>query len=500
MKYTIRMRLFVIMTGLIVFFVFLSWLLNDRLLEKYYLYDKKNNLVKTYHTINDLFNEAAADLELKLEKLENIKGIRIVVRDRDFKPIYDSMFGSEVPRYNASNRLPRRNILLAFKSRIDRLIKDKGIWIGVYKDSRLNTEFINLAARLDNGHYLMLTTPNAVIKDSVAIANRFFMFTGFFTILVGSFLVFMLSGKFIKPILDLKELAQKMAGLDFSRKYSGGTGDELDDLGQSINSLSEQLETSISELRAANEKLQQDIERERKIDEMRKEFISNVSHELKTPIALIQGYAEGLKMNIIEDEQSRNFYCEVIADEAAKMNRLVKQLLDLARIESGNVPVERVNFNISALLQKALKKNELLFKEKEVRVETKIDPDLFVNADHDLSEQIINNYLSNALNHLEKPNLIKIRTASLNGKIRTSVFNTGKHIPEEDLERIWISFYKIDKARTREYGGTGLGLSIVRAIQEAHGNSYGCANVEGGVEFWFELDEAANGDGALNIQ
>lgn len=487
MKLGIRWKIFFAMTGLIVFFVFLSWFINDRLLEKYYLYSKKNSLIQTCHLINDLYRQDSADIGLQLEKLENIKGVRVVVTDNNFVIKYASFFRETNPSQISQGKVPnrRKGPLFLLRSRYVKPIKAGEV--KVIKDPRLNTEIIYLASRLDNGYYLLLTAHKAALKDSVVIASRFLVFTGLFTLFVGGMAVFLLSGRLIKPILEIKDIAQRMAHLDFSRKYSGRTGDELDELGESINSLSDQLERSISNLRQANEKLQQEID-------LRKEFISNVSHELKTPIALIQGYAEGLKVNVIEDDENKNFYCDVITDEAAKMNRLVKQLLELARIESGAISLERVNFDVSVLLMKVLKKHEILFKEKGICLETEIEANLYVNGDIDFCEQIINNYLSNALNHLDGFNTIRIRARRLGEKTRVFVYNTGRHIPEEERDKIWTSFYKMDKARTRDYGGTGLGLSIVRAIQEAHGNQFGVDNHEGGVEFWFELDSVNHVD------
>ncbi|NLW56525.1 MAG: HAMP domain-containing protein [Firmicutes bacterium] len=491
MRRTIRFRLFVIITGLIAFFVFVSWVLNGQLLERFYLLNKKNSLLQTYQAINNLFrdnNDNNTEIELELEKLENIKGVRIIVADRNYRIKYSSFLREVNPRLLPQDQPSNRRMDPLFLLKTSSKQQIRAGQIKVIKDPRLNIEIICLATRLDNGDYLLLSTPKAAIKESAMIANRFSLFTGFFTIMAGGILAGILAGRFIKPILELKEIAEKMAQLDFNRKYCGKTGDELDELGESINSLSVQLESSIANLRKANEKLQQEVERERRIDEMRKEFISNVSHELKTPIALIQGYAEGLKLNVIEDDESKNFYCDVIRDEAAKMNRMVKQLLELARIESGSIPLARVNFNLSHFLTKVLEKKALLFQEKAIRLETEIEEGLFVNADPDLTEQVINNYLSNALNHVNDFRIIRVRARRWPGKTRVSVYNTGEHLPENELDKIWISFYKIDKARTREDGGTGLGLSIVRAIQEAHGNAYGVNNIAGGVEFWFELD------------
>jgi two-component system sensor histidine kinase VanS len=496
MKLSVRLRLFAMMSGLIIFFIVLSWVCNARLMGKFYFNNKKNTLVKTYHVIDAIYHGDIEKIALQLEKIENDQGLLITIINTDYTVLYDSWFKDKTPRPKPPNHAPPKNPRspeVFLRSNAKELKADRMI-IKVFTDLRINADLVFLGAVLKNGDNLLLRTSIAAIKENVAIANRFLFITGLFTILIGSLLVFILTGRFTRPILDLKEIAQKMARLDFSKKYSGNFQDEIGELGQSINSLSEQLEISISALTKANRKLQADIERERQIDEMRKSFISNVSHELKTPIALIQGYAEGLKVNVIDDAASKNFYCDVIMDEAAKMNRLVKQLLELAKLESGSLPLERENFDLGKLLEQVLKRNQLLFKETQARLETDLAATIYVNGDIDLIEQVVNNYLSNALNHVSGAKLIRV-SSELNGtKLRIKVFNSGTPIPEESLAKIWSSFYKVDKARTREYGGSGLGLSIVRAIQEAHGNAYGVSNVAGGVEFWAEFDRILPGE------
>ena len=223
---------------------------------------------------------------------------------------------------------------------------------------------------------------------------------------------------------------------------------------------------------------------------MRTEFIGNVSHELKTPIALIQGYAEGLKEGISDDPESRAFYCEVIMDEANKMNQLVKNLLTLNQLEFGEEEVAFERFDIVELIQGVLQSNEILIQQKEAEVRLHAEQPVYVWADEFKVEQVVRNYLSNALNHLDNERIIDIRLTVREDaqKVRVSVFNTGVRIPQEDKEQIWNKFYKVDKARTREYGGHGIGLSIVRAIMESFHQEYGVDNYENGVAFWFELD------------
>ncbi|MEQ8237221.1 MAG: ATP-binding protein, partial [Syntrophomonadaceae bacterium] len=244
------------------------------------------------------------------------------------------------------------------------------------------------------------------------------------------------------------------------------------------------------ELQAANQKLQQEIEHERKVDEMRRQFISNVSHELKTPIALIQGYAEGLKENVVQDEANRNFYCEVIADETAKMNKMVLELLDLSKIESGYIPLDREVFDLTEMIRHMTAKYDLILKEGKLKIITEHEGDIWAYADPNRIEQVLANFLNNAINHVDERGEIKIQVKVKDSKAIVTVFNSGRPIPEDDQDKIFTSFYKVDKARTRAYGGTGLGLAIVRALLEQHKSSYGTRNLDDGVEFWFDLDLA----------
>ena len=238
--------------------------------------------------------------------------------------------------------------------------------------------------------------------------------------------------------------------------------------------------------------MKKDIAHKEEIEQMRQGFLSNVSHELKTPIALIQGYAEGLKDGISDDPESMDFYCDVIIDEANKMNIMVKRLLTLNQIEFGEDELVIERFDIVELLQSVVAANDLRASQKGINLSFISEDDkLDVWADEYKTEEVITNYLSNAINHCDFDKEIKVYYKKLDNVIRVYVFNTGKHIPEEDIDNIWVKFYKVDKARTREYGGNGIGLSIVKAIMDAYGKECGVNNVDGGVEFWFDLDAKA---------
>lgn len=317
---------------------------------------------------------------------------------------------------------------------------------------------------------------------------RFLAYVGLAALAGGSILIYFTTKMVVSPILSLTNLSERMSNLDFDAHYTGNASDEIGVLGHSMNLLSQRLKETVGELKTANLKLQKDIEEKTQIDEMRKEFIANVSHELKTPIALIQGYAEGLTEGMAQDPESRDYYCEVIMDEANKMNKMVKQLLTLSALESGNDAPVMERFDLTELIRGILSSAQLMIGQNGAEVEFFREEPCFVWADEFKIEEVVTNYLNNAINHVQGERRIRIDIEAAQDEVRVTVFNTGNPIPEEDLPNLWTKFYKVDKARTRAYGGSGIGLSIVKAIMDSHHKECGAENVEGGVVFWFTLE------------
>ena len=322
---------------------------------------------------------------------------------------------------------------------------------------------------------------------------KFLGIVGSVTIFVGGIAVWIITEIFTRPIEKLDQIARNIAKLDFSEKYEIlGKDDELDNLGRSINELSRELENTIGKMKKDNIDLERDIEKKSKIDEMRKQFISDVSHELKTPISLIQGYAEGLVENVNTDEENKNFYANVILDEANKMDKLVKRLLDLMKLEYEERNFNDKNFDIVELIKEVIRISKVKLDDEKIEVLFEEKEPIYVFADDFYVEQVISNYFTNAIKNVKEVDSkkqIKITTRKSveQGKVRITIFNTGKNIPDEDMNRIWNRFYKIDSARNRE-NGNGIGLALVKAIMSKYNNSYGVNNVENGVEFYFELN------------
>lgn len=449
---------------------------------------KEKMLEDAYYEIVGLLGEetkTSAEISLHLEKMGESSNLTYIVMKENS--------GSLVTLYyNVSDARPLENILIPYllgAANNSELIRSNENYSLLHtEDIRFQTSYIELLGTIQNGASMLLRTPLESIQESVAISNQFLTYAGIFTVFLSVILMTFITKRFTKPLLEITDIAQKMSNLDFEVKYQREDKDEFGILGNSINQLSEKLEQTISELKSANNELQKDIEQKTQIDEMRKEFLSNVSHELKTPIALIQGYAEGLSEGIDEDLESRQFYCEVIMDEANKMNKMVKKLLTLNQIEFGQEQVALERFDITSLIWGVIQSVDILAKQDGIRIDFAEKEPIYVWADEYQIEEVITNYVSNAIHHASNKKKIIIKLQKKEKTVRISVFNTGTPIPEEDISKIWIKFYKVDKARTREYGGSGIGLSIVKAIMDAHNKDYGVCNYENGVEFWFELD------------
>ncbi len=499
MNHSIRAKMIITLIVLLLTSILIFWFLNVGFLPDYYVSRTVKTMEQTREDSEQILGKylrskdpnKGVNFTRDMSKLEGNNNVTINIfemLDPTNQLIYsDYPIGISVSDLNYRIQ----NFETDTKENIKELVKeDKYKIISVYDDST-QTNYIDLFGVVDH-EFIYIRSNLDAIHEAVNVSNQFLLYAGLIIIGLGSIVMFVISNNFTKPIYRLSHIAYAMSNLDFSIKYTDKRKDELGLLGNSINTLSEQLEGTISELKSANNELQKDIAKKIEIDEMRTEFLSNVTHELKTPIALIQGYAEGLKDNISDDAESREFYCEVIMDEAMKMNNMVKKLLSLNQIESGNNALEFNHFDIILVIKSVMQSFDMMGQQKRVNFIFDDTDEHFVWADEYMMEEVITNYISNAMNHVKEPNVIEIKAVKLeNGLVRVSVFNTGDPIPEEDIDNIWNKFYKVDKARTREYGGNGIGLSIVKAIMQAHNQHYGVINRENGVEFWFDCDGKA---------
>ncbi len=535
-RLSIQLRFSIIFATIVMVIIVGIAAANSILLDKIYLRDKRAMLVDAYETIDKFFTDDAEIDSIDLESIYSTKDIYVYISDAEGTEVFSSMANANdipekpkgQPRRNSppagagngelqpderpsgaspssaeatdkdgadryappndgkgSRGEPEYNIEYTVKNAIEKLS------VGEYNideltNRHLGASFIHLVAKLNNGYILYMRTPVTSIAESAKTANELLLFIGAAALLLSLIIIFIVSGKLTKPIREITEIARDMSQQNFSRRYNGRRNDEIGDLGESINTLSDCLEKTICELKESNARLEKDIELKTSIDKMRKEFIANASHEIKTPLALISSYAEGLRANIAGTEEDRAFYCDVIIDEANRMNKIIRQFITITELEAVQSG-EKTEVDLSALVGSIVRNSAILAKQRGVSIVSDTEEKITVMGDEMALEQAVTNYITNAINHVDERGIIKVSLTKHADKVRFSVFNSGAPIPEKSAERIWESFYKLDKAHTRSYGGSGLGLAIVRKCVELHGGVCGFRNTDDGVEFYFEI-------------
>lgn len=499
-RYSIKAKLTFLIWGIICLLFASLFLLNTFGLELFYRAQKVGVIKNAYESIDKIIttrenkNMAISDDTDTLKKLGNL--IESYSNKYNLSvAVVDSVTNVGV----VSNE--RDGELLDKRVRAGLFDSTKGNGVtSIYKNENYrimihraqNTDYVYIECfgySRDNQSMILMSTPVAGLKESVDLSNRFLLYIGIVTLILATIASYTIARHITKPIQDLAQVSERLRKLDFDAQYVGNSLDEIGVLGTNMNVMAQKLKETIAQLKEANALLQEDIKKKEEIDEMRREFIANVSHELKTPIALIQGYAEGLNDGLCEDEESRNYYTEVIMDEAEKMNLMVKQLLNLSALESGTQLMQLSTFDICELIHDVMDSTKILLVDKNVEMTLEGDSSIFVCADEFKIEEVVTNFVSNAIHHVSEPGKIEIELKEEDG-VCVSIKNTGKNIPDEDLEHLWDKFYKVDKAHSRSYGGSGIGLSIVKAIVEAHHQHCGVYNTKEGVCFWFTLEKS----------
>ena len=359
-----------------------------------------------YGTIKQAAESDSYDTEEFARELDDVcrsYNMTVCVMDVNSNMKYVSINGGE----RLENRLIGYVFGLSIPFNDQRVIENGDDYV-IKRTGQEDKEYLEIYGRLNTGISFIMQTPLSSIQESAKIANRFYALAGCLGAMAGGIIIWFVSRSVTKPILELNNISKRMVQLDFEAKYQGKAHNEIDLLGENINKLSDSLEKTISELKTANNELQRDVEKKEAIDEMRKEFLANVSHELKTPIALIQGYAEGLQEEINDDPESRQFYCDVIVDEAAKMNNMVKKLLTLNQLEFGNDVVAMERFDLTALVKNYIQSAAILTKQHEITVRMEEYPPIYAWADEFKIEEVFMNFFSNAVNHCEDDKIIEV--------------------------------------------------------------------------------------------
>ncbi|KIL34229.1 histidine kinase [Cohnella kolymensis] len=340
-------------------------------------------------------------------------------------------------------------------------------------------------------HYLFVMTSLQPVGEAVGILKQYFVYMAPIIFVLVIVLSLIYSRIVSRPLVKLSRTATRLAKLDFTVQPEIHSKDEFGDLSRNMVALSRNLDAALKELSGVNVKLLEDMEEKRRSEQLRKELIANISHELKTPLAIVKGFAEGLQDGVADDKKER--YLALIVNETDRMNALIMDMLELSKFEAKAIQLQPRSLCITDVVQKAADSfsQQLESKHLQYRINIGEVEELFVKADPRRIEQVVMNLLSNAIRHAVENSVITITVQrASNGKVATVIENVGAPIAEEDLSRIWDHFYRAERSRDRKTGGTGLGLAIVKHILELHESEYGVVNTNQGVAFSFTLNES----------
>jgi len=482
---SIRSKLFLQIGSIVLILVALLILTNSLFLDDYYVFIHKNNIIKIYDTIKLYEGPYYKDDISSLLFNENKVKIEVLIRNQE-GIVYSS---NPQVEFLVDPSLPKRRHDSAPPKLIETKVEviDETTFFRYAIDQNSKMQFVFLDGRMTNGDLIYILMPVESVLANSRIVNDFLLIIGSVVFILAMSVAYIISKTFTKPILRMNDATKSMIDHNFNVSCQVDSNDEIGQLATSINELAVALDNSIEDLKVKNIALEKQIDETNRLAIQRKVLLGNVSHELKTPLALIQGYAEGLEVLTDSDAKAKN-YASIIHDESDKMNTLISKLLDIDQLESDTLILDPKEFDLVSLIQSQLLALEGLLKTRECQVHLDLPASISVLGDPILIERVIMNLLTNALYHSMDKNSIHIKITNEDNIIRTTVSNKTDSIPEVELHNLFDSFYKLDKARTRHKGGHGLGLSIVKAIIEAHLMNYGVYQEEDNISFWFELE------------
>ncbi len=462
-------------------FVLILTLCNTALLSKFFFLRQKNSLISQINRIEDIDFSDTQSISDTLTDISENYNFDVEIYD-NYGNIKYTTQGAQMMDFFIDGR---HDFGMMHEDLIT--VKSQKLSGGIVYEEAVrrfdNSEFLLCRKQIDNSLFAEVKIQKQLVMSSAATANEFITAIAILCLLLSLVWVIIFARRFSKPISQMNEITRDMANLKFDRVIEVDRSDEIGELAHSVNEMSASLSATLDDLNRTNAKLRDEIELERELDKMRKTFVANVSHELKTPIAIISGYAEGLKLNV--NAKNREQYCETIIDESERMNKLVLSILELSKYESGQLPANKTAFDITGITDMLL---ERIFSGRNTTTQNKIPDGTIVFADQLQIEQALRAYLENAKVHVNDGGVVTVFCEQTSDKVRICVHNTGSHIEKEKMPYIWQSFYRGDDSHKRDNTRFGLGLSIVNAVMKIHNSNCGVYNTEDGVTFWLELD------------
>lgn len=474
---TIKQKIFIFLTVMISLSFFVIMFISNSFSTDFYLTDKGNYLNKVCQTIAS--DGVSKDSFEELENFENQNILFSIISKNDGQIVYSSKNIKKTIDLKEMEQLYNyspKKILLPGDNNIDDILHS-------ISPAKNQISYIYSS----NNLYILAQSSYVDFLYSSRFFKLLLIFSIICTVIIYLFTCTIFSFQLTKPLKELYSVVKKIEKRDFSTRCKIKTHDEIANIGLAVNSMADSLEDYTNNIILTNNKLKKNIKKKAQIEESQKSFISNMSHEIKTPISIISGYAEALQAGLADDEKTRNEYCQIIIDECVRISNLTKQLLSLARAENKDAKLNYSDFNINELCDSLINIFSLKCSNNNINIKREYYGNRMVCADIEEIEKVLMNFLQNAVKHTPKGGTITVNIKPEKASTYISVHNTGSHINDEDINHIWDKFYKIDKSHKRDEDSTGLGLSIVKAIMNLHNKPYGVKNTSSGVEFYIIL-------------
>lgn len=461
MRQSIKTKVLAYFLGVVLLVLTVIWVGIKFYIKEYYYGQKIEMMQDTIDNINEIYTNAKNTVDV-FNDLEYI-GYR---------------FGGKISIYDGNSFLTimDSNLVMPQGKLIKKISHNKSVaYIYETNYPTTGTEWLLYGASLTNGKFAVLEIPIESMESTLKIVEQFFTYLVLISIVMAGIFSIVLSRNISKPVTELNEIAKEMGKLNFDKKYLGKRKDEIGQLGQTLNDITTRLETTINEL-------QHELDKEKQLDILRKSFVAQVSHELQTPLSVINGYVEALEDELVDTDEEKQYYYEIIEDETAKMSKMVRELLDLSQLEAGTFKMEKEELDVTGLLDVIAMKYEKIAIAKEIVWQYKgLKETIIILADPVRIEQAITNIINNAFKHTLPHNKIIVSAELRNDKLLIIIENEGEQIPEEQLGQIWESFYKAQTSSNKQ--GTGLGLAIAANIFKYHQIGYRAFNTKLGVAF-----------------
>ena len=433
------------------------WLFQIAFLDDYYEWSKRKDLNKTANSIVENFDEQHIDSTLNMIAFKN--GVCIEVLLKGNEEFISSYFNKGcMPNEKKGREIYQNHFIKSG-------LKKNGYTI---TNSFLKNKMLVYGLKLDEQTYIFVSASLEPLDATIKILSTQLIYVTFIVLILSFVIAYYISRKISEPIIELNDSAKKMSKGDYHVDFKGKTDiSEIKELSNTLNPAKEELS---------------------KTEELRRDLMANVSHDLKTPLTMIKAYAEMARDLNSDDKEKREQNLNIIIEETDRLNLLVNDILELSKVQAKIGPLKLETINLTFLINKIIKRYDILKETENYTFIFEEKEEILVNADSKRIEQVIYNLVNNAINYVGADKTIWISLLKDDEKIRVEVKDNGKGIDEEDLPHIWDKYYKNEKKHQRNLIGTGLGLSIVKKILEDHKFSYGVISKKNkGTIFYFEI-------------